>query len=86
MDTGIQVVVEDGFARIEFLDKSKKGATLAALIAAGGTEMIDLDTSGTRRTYIVPESIAVQAGLLDDVPVEKAPVRRRRASSAAVPD
>lgn len=65
MADGIQIEVEDGVARIEFLDKSKRGDALAALIAAGGPGLIDVDTSGTRKTYIVPESIAEQAGLME---------------------
>ena len=72
--TGIQIEIADGFARIEFLDPSKRGDTLAALLDAGGPELMDVDTSGVRRTYIVPESIAVQAGLLGGDP---APPRKR---------
>lgn len=61
---GITIEVADGFARIEFLDKSKRGETLTKLLEVGGPGMIDTDTSGARRTYIVPESIAAQAGLI----------------------
>jgi hypothetical protein len=64
MSEGIQVEVEGGFARIEFLHPSKYGNTLTALLEAGGSGLIDVDTSGTRKTYIVPESVAQQAGLL----------------------
>lgn len=76
MAEGIQVEVADGFARIEFLDKSKRGDGVAALLKAGGPGMIDVDTSGSRKTYIVPESIAEQAGLID------APKPKRRTSTA----
>lgn len=65
MAEGISVEVENGFARVEFLDKSKRGDGLAALIRAGGPGLIDVDTSGARKTYIVPESIAEEAGLID---------------------
>lgn len=61
---GISVEVEDGFARIEFYDPKLRGTTLAELLRVGGPGLIDVDTSGTRKTYIVPESVAVDAGLL----------------------
>lgn len=64
MAEGIQIEIEDGFARIEILDGAKRGDTVAALLAVGGSGLVDVDTSGTRKTYIVPESIAEQAGLL----------------------
>lgn len=83
---GIQVEVEDGFARIEFLDRSLRGKSLAALLAVAGPGMIDVDTSGTRKTYIVPESIAAQAGLIEAEPEPakpaKAPARRTRKPAA----
>lgn len=62
--TGIQIEIVDGFAHIEFLDSSVRGGALRALLDAGGPGLIDVDTSGTRKTYIVPESVAQQAGLL----------------------
>jgi hypothetical protein len=62
---GIQIEVADGFARIEFLDKSKRGETLAKLIDVGGPGLIDIDTGGARKTYIVPESVAQDAGLIN---------------------
>jgi hypothetical protein len=71
---GILVEVVDGFARIQFMDRSKTGSGLAALIAVGGAELIDVDTrSEPRKVYIVPESIAVEAGLLDPAP-DAAPI------------
>jgi hypothetical protein len=72
---GISVEVADGFARIEFLDKKLRGITVTKLLDAGGPDMIDVDTSGARKTYIVPESVARQAGLIDE-PEEKAPAKR----------
>lgn len=66
MADGIAIEVEGGFARIEFLDKTKRGDALAALLRVGGPAMIDVDTrSGPRKVYIVPESIAAEAGLLE---------------------
>lgn len=68
MAEGIEVEVADGFARIQFHDTAKKGPTLTRLLELGGPGLIDVDTrSGRRKTYIVPESIAKDAGLLDDV-------------------
>lgn len=56
----------NGFARVSFPDPSKTGEGLAALLAVGGPGLIDVDTRGERKGYIVPESVAVQAGLLAD--------------------
>lgn len=65
MAEGIAIEVEGGFARIEFLDKTKRGDALAALLRVGGPGMIDIETrTGPRKVYVVPESIAVEAGLL----------------------
>ena len=68
---GVQVEVTDGFARIEFPDPHKRGEVVAALLKAGGPGLIDVDTRGSRRrAYIVPESIAQQAGLLEEAAAE----------------
>lgn len=75
---GLQIEVADGFARIEILDGSKRGDTLAALLAVGGSGLVDVDTSGTRKTYIVPESIAEQAGLLSTPIQDPAPKKVSR--------
>lgn len=81
MMEGISVEVEAGFAYIEFMDKRAAGPVLQALIDVGGQEMIDVNTGGTRRTYIVPESIAIAAGVLDATePVP--PVKPRKARTA----
>lgn len=68
---GISVEVEDGFARVSFIDRSLRGSTLTKLLEVGGPGLIDVDTSGSRKVYIVPESIAVQAGLIDAPPKKK---------------
>lgn len=67
MAEGIQVEVTDGFAHIQFLDREKAGPSIAKLLELGGPELIDIDTrSNPRKTYIVPEGMAKDAGLLDD--------------------
>jgi hypothetical protein len=71
MAEGIQVEVEDGFARIQFIDPSKVGPALTKLLELAGPELIGVDTrSGSRKIYIVPEGTARDAGLLDDAPAE----------------
>lgn len=66
MAEGIEVEVENGFAHIQFLDPAKKGPALTELLALGGPGMIEVDTrSNPRKTYIVPEGTAREAGLLD---------------------
>jgi hypothetical protein len=82
MAEGILAEVEDGFARIQFLDPSKRGPALAKLIEVGGPELIDVDTrSNPRKTYIVPESIAQDAGLLEAAPEPKKRVRTTTAKT-----
>ena len=72
MAEGIYAEVADGFARIQFMDKSLVGDGLARLLAIGGPGLIEVDTrTGARKIYIVPESIAQDAGLLEAAPVEK---------------
>jgi hypothetical protein len=81
MAEGIEVEVRDGFAHIQFLDREKAGPAIAKLLELGGPELIDIDTrSNPRKTYIVPEGTARDAGLLDDsesgseTPAEPEPV------------
>jgi hypothetical protein len=58
--------VVDGFATIDFVDGSLKGAALARLMDIGGPASIQTITrEGPRRKYRVPEGNAAQAGLLD---------------------
>ena len=66
MPYGVNVIVEDGFATLEFTDPRLKATSLGVLLEIGGSESIDINTGGTRRTYIVPEGNAREAGLLDD--------------------
>lgn len=63
MPAGVAVEVDDGFARITFLDSSKRGAGLTALLDTGSP--VQVDTSGSRKAYIVPEGNAREAGLLE---------------------
>lgn len=74
MAEGIQVEIIDGFAHVQFLDREKAGPALDTLIKIGGPELIDIDTrSNSRKTYIVPEGVAKDAGLLDDSEPEQTP-------------
>ncbi|MBF6070148.1 hypothetical protein [Nocardia farcinica] len=78
MNEGIAIEVQDGAARIEFLDGSLRGETLARLLEVGGPHAIRVETrGGDRKGYIVPEHVAVSAGLLTP------PKTSRRAKAAA---
>lgn len=71
MTEGVHVEVQDGFAHIQFLDSQQRGPALAKLLELGGSELIDIDTrSSSRKTYIVLEGMARDAGLLDDARAE----------------
>lgn len=72
MAEGIHAEVTDGFAHIQFLDREKAGPAITKLLELGGPGLLDVDTrSNSRKTYIVPESIARDAGLLDDQPADE---------------
>jgi hypothetical protein len=74
MAEGIQVEIQDGFAHIQFLDREKSGPALRQLLDLSGPEMLDIDTrSNPRKTYIVPEGVAREAGLLDEAAETDAP-------------
>ena len=66
MTDGVNVIVEDGFATLEFPDPRRKATSLGVLLEIGGPETIEIQTGGTRRTYRVPEGNAREAGLLDE--------------------
>jgi hypothetical protein len=76
MPAGVLVVVENGFATIDFVDKAKRGPALAKLFEIGTPpEAIEkLTRSGPRAVYVVPEGNAREAGLLDEADVEDAVV------------
>lgn len=66
MPKGIEVVVDGGFATIDFVDRSLRGSGLNRLLQATPPEMVEtLSRSGPRRQYRVPEGNAREAGLLD---------------------
>lgn len=66
MPEGVEVLVEDGFATIDFVDKTKKGPGLAKLLEHTPPEFVEkLTRPGPRPVYRVPEGNARLAGLLD---------------------
>lgn len=66
MPAGVDVFIEDGFATIDFVDRSKRGPALAVLLALGGPDLIETMTrTGPRTLFRVPEGNAREAGLLD---------------------
>jgi hypothetical protein len=64
MPVGISTEVEGGYALIDFLDTAKRGPALARLLQQGAP--IQIDTSGRRKRYRVPEGNAREAGLIDE--------------------
>jgi hypothetical protein len=63
MPEGVLSEVDGPYAYISFLDETKRGPALHALLETGAP--IQVDTSGRRWVYIVPEGNAREAGLLD---------------------
>lgn len=67
MPQGIDVLIEDGLATIDFVDRSLKGPGLARLLEVAPADQIEkLTRSGPRPVYRVPEGFARAAELLDD--------------------
>ena len=65
MTEGLLIEVQDGSARIEFLDEARRGETLARLLDVAGPHAIRAETrGGSRKGYIVPEWAAIKAGLV----------------------
>jgi hypothetical protein len=63
---GVEVVVEDGFATIDFVDPAKRGPGLQRLLEVTPPELIEtLTRVGPRKRYRVPSGNAAEAGLLD---------------------
>jgi hypothetical protein len=63
---GVEVVVENGFATIDFVDAGQRAKGLNALLAVTPPELIEtLTRSGPRRRYRIPSGNAAEAGLLD---------------------
>ncbi|UBF41618.1 hypothetical protein SEA_ANARQUE_15 [Gordonia phage AnarQue] len=65
MPEGIIAEVEDGFATIDFVDRSLRGPGLSKLLEFGPETVETLTRSGPRRVYRVPEGNAREVGLLD---------------------
>ncbi|UPK64911.1 hypothetical protein MYP14_06045 [Rhodococcus pyridinivorans] len=65
MPTGVEVIVEDGFATVT-PEPAERGRVLSALLAAvDEPSQVRTDTGGRRRSYVVLEQDARKAGLLD---------------------
>lgn len=74
MPAGIAVIIEDGFAVIDFVDPAQRGPGLQRIIEKFGPEIIETMTrSGPRRLYRIPEGNAREAGLLDEGSWETSP-------------
>lgn len=83
MPAGVEIVVEDGFATVT-PDRTQRGHVLRALLAAvDHPSQIRTDTSGTRRSYVVLEQDAREAGLLDEKPAKAATVKKAPAKKTA---
>lgn len=66
MPAGINVLIENGFATLDFVDTSIRGTSLAALVTHTPAGLIEKMTrSGPRVQYRVPEGNARAAGLVD---------------------
>ncbi|MHC9292050.1 hypothetical protein ACRCUN_06255 [Mycobacterium sp. LTG2003] len=72
MPEGVDVVVEDGFATIDFVDKSKRGPGLAKLLEVGTPPDAIEKVTRPRVLYTVPEGNAREAGLLDEADIPDA--------------
>lgn len=73
MPAGVDVAVEDGFATIEFVDRSLRGPGLAKLLAVGTPPELIEKVTLPRLAYIVPEGNARLAGLLDEAEAIEVP-------------
>lgn len=68
MPAGIEAVVEDGFATIDFVDRSLVGPSLAKLVEIG-SKVTKETRVGPRARYTMPEGDAIAAGLIDGTTV-----------------
>jgi hypothetical protein len=64
MPAGIEAVVEDGFATVDFINKSLRGPALEKLRKAG-SKVTKETRVGPRARYVMPEADARAAGLID---------------------
>ncbi|ADD81121.1 gp16 [Rhodococcus phage ReqiPine5] len=89
MPRGVTVVVTNGVAHIT-PEPHNRGEIARKLTAI--TNLIEIDTSGSRKAYIVTEEIAREAGLLDELkpaakkaPAKKAPAKKADTDAADKP-
>ena len=64
MPAGIEAVVEDGFATLDFTDRALVGPSLEKLRLAG-SKVTKQTRMGPRARYTMPEGDAIAAGLID---------------------
>lgn len=64
MPAGVESVVQDGLATIEFVDHAQRGVGLARLLEFAPADQVQKVTR-PRPAYVVPERYARAAGLLD---------------------
>ena len=84
MPAGVAAVVDEGFATLDFVDKTLRGPALTRLLKIGGPRSIEVLTrEGPRKQYRVPEGNAREAGLVDPLPAPvKRPIGRPRKTPA----
>lgn len=86
MPAGVEIVVEDGFATVT-PDRTQRGHVLRALLAAvDHPSQIRTDTSGPRRSYVVLEQDARNAGLIDEKPAAKKPATKKPTTRKPEPE
>ena len=67
MPIGVEVDIEDDEATVAFVDRTRKGPGLNALLKVGGPENVRKVTL-PREAYVVPVWVARDAGLTEDAP------------------
>lgn len=85
MPEGVDVIVDDGEATIEFVDQSKRGPGLAELFKHVA-DPADVEKRTRPNRYVVPESAARAAGLLDDSAESEPDVAEKPTYDDGVPD
>ena len=65
MPAGIIATVDNGFATLDFIDGSKRGPALAAIIEEAGNIVETITRDGPRRKYRIPAQLAEDLGLID---------------------
>lgn len=82
MPKGIEVEVENGFAKLTFTDPALRGRAIQKIIDVSSPAFISVDTSGTKRSYVTLESVARDAGLLDEPEADEKPQPKAVAAKA----